>query len=158
MAGRDDTLNTMSRSWRVLELAIALVPDDRVDTPGVIGSWSVKDLIGHVATWDREALQALRSYLADDDATALVNWPAEIDGFNAREVARKTSTDLAVLRRELAESHRQVVELISDLAEEDIEVREVETRIRVDTYDHYADHTAQILRWLDTPDSPHADE
>ena len=158
MAGRDDTLNTMSRSWRVLELAIALVPDDRVDTPGVIGSWSVKDLIGHVATWDREALQALRSYLADDDATALVTWPAEIDGFNAREVARKTSTDLAVLRRELAESHRQVVELISDLAEVEFETREVETRIRVDTYDHYADHAAQVLRWLEAPESPPAEQ
>ena len=147
MAKRDDTLNTVSRSWQVLERAIALVPDDRVDRPGVIGSWSVKDLIGHVATWDREALQALRSYL-DDDATALVNWPDDIDGFNAREAARKTATDLTVLRRELAESHRQVVELISSLAEVEFEAREVETRIRVDTYDHYADHTAQILDWL----------
>ena len=148
MAKRDDTLNTVSRSWQVLERAIALVPDDRVDTPGVIGSWSVKDLIGHVATWDREASQALRSYLADDDVTALVDWPDDIDGFNAREATRKTATDLAVLRHELDESHRQVVELISSLAEVEFETRAVETRIRVDTYDHYADHTAQILDWL----------
>ena len=156
MAYRDAILNTVSRSWQVLEGAIALVPQDRVDTPGVVGPWSVKDLIGHVATWDQEALQALRSYLADGDARALATWPADIDGFNAREAARKRGSDLAVLRRELAESHRQIVELISDLPEVEFKTREVETRIRVDTYDHYADHAAQILRWLDAPGSPPA--
>ena len=156
MANRDDTLNTMGRSWQVFERAIALVPHDRVDAPGVVGPWSVKDLIGHIATWDQEALQALRGYLADGDGGVLATWPDDIDGFNAREAARKRGTDLAMLRRELAECHRQIVELISDLAEADFETREVETRIRVDTYDHYADHTAQILRWLDAPGSPPA--
>ena len=106
-------------------------------------------MIGHVATWDREALQALRRYLVDRDAKALVTWPDDIDGFNAREAARKRATDLAVLRRELAESHRQIVELISSLGEEELETREVKARIRIDTYEHYADHTAQILHWLD---------
>ena len=156
MANRDDTLNTVARSWQVLERAIALVPQHRVDTPGVVGPWSVKDLIGHVATWDQEALQALRGYQAGGDARELTTWPDNIDGFNAREAARKRGTDLAMLRRELAESHRQIVELISDLAEAAFETREVETRIRVDTYDHYADHTAQILLWLAAPESPPA--
>ena len=137
---------------------IALVPHDRVDTPGVVGSWSVKDLIGHVATWDQEALQALRRYLVDRDAKALVTWPGDIDGFNAREAARKRATDLAVLRRELAECHRQIVELVSGLAGEELEIREVKARIRIDTYEHYADHTAQVLRWLEAPGSPPAEQ
>ena len=148
----------MSSSWRELERAIAHVPHDRVDTPGVVGSWSVKELIGHVATWDREALQALRRYLVDRDAKALVTWPDDIDGFNAREAARKRATDLAVLRRELAECHRQIVELVSGLAGEELEIREVKARIRIDTYEHYADHTAQVLRWLEAPGSPPAEQ
>ena len=158
MADRVDTLSTVSSSWRELERAIAHVPHDRVDTAGVVGSWSVKDLIGHVATWDREALQALRRYLVDRDAKALVTWPDDIDGFNAREAARKRATDLAVLRRELAECHRQIVELVSGLAEEELETREVKARIRIDTYEHYADHAAQVLRWLDAPGSPPAEQ
>ena len=121
MADRVDTLSTVSSSWQELERAIAHVPHDRVDTPGVVGSWSVKELIGHVATWDREALQALRRYLVDRDAKALVTWPDDIDGFNAREAARKRATDLAVLRRELAECHRQIVELVSGLAGEELD-------------------------------------
>ena len=156
MPNRDDTLNTVSRSWQVLERALALVPHDRVDAPGVVGPWSVKDLIGHVATWDQEALQALRSYHADGETRTLATWPEDVDGFNASEVDRKRNVDLDVLHRELAETHRQIVKLISDLEEAAFETREVETRIRVDTYDHYADHTAQILGWLAALESPPA--
>ena len=156
MTDRVDTLSTVSSSWQELECAIAHVPHDRVDTPGVVGPWSVKDIIGHVATWDREALQALRRYLLDRDAKALVTWPADIDGFNAREADGTRAAELAVLRRELAESHRQIVELISGLGEEELETREVKARIRIDTYEHYADHTAQVLHWLDALGPPPA--
>ena len=126
MADRQGVLGAVSSAWDELKRAIALVPHDRVDVPGVVGPWSVKDLIGHVATWDQEALQALRRYLSDRDAKALVTWP-DVD-----------------------ESHLQVVELVSGLAEEEFASSEVEARIRIDTYAHYADHTAQILRWLDS--------
>ena len=155
MTDREGVLRAMDSAWSELKSAIALVPHDRVDVPGVVGPWSVKDLIGHVATWDQEALQALRRYLSDRDAKALVTWP-DVDDFNARETARKRDTSLAELRRQLDETHLQVVELVSGLAEAEFASSEVEARIRIDTYDHYADHTGQIIRWLDTPDSPDA--
>ena len=153
MADRQGVLGAVGSAWDELKRAIALVPHDRVDVPGVVGPWSVKDLIGHVATWDQEALQALRRYLSDRDAKALVTWP-DVDEFNARDVARKRETGLPELHRGLDESHQQVVELISGLEDVEFGSSEVETRIRVDTYAHYADHTAQILRWLAAPGSP----
>ena len=153
MADRQGVLGAVSSAWDELKRAIALVPHDRVDVPGVVGPWSVKDLIGHVATWDQEALQALRRYLSDRDAKALVTWP-DVDRFNARDVARKRGTNLAELHRGLDGSHQQVVELISGLEDVEFGSSEVETRIRIDTYAHYADHTAQILRWLAAPGSP----
>ena len=155
MTDRDGVLRAMDSVWSELESAIRRVPDDRVDVPGVVGPWSVKDLIGHVATWDQEALQALRRYLSDRDAKALATWP-DVDDFNARETARKRDTSLAELRRQLDETHLQIVELVSGLAEAEFASSEVEARIRIDTYDHYVDHTGQIIRWLDTPDSTDA--
>ena len=152
MTDREGVLRAMDSAWLELESAIRRVPDDRVDVPGVVGPWSVKDLIGHVATWDQEAIQALRRYLSDRDTKALVTWP-DVDDFNARETARKRDTSLAELRRQLDETHLQIVELVSGLAEEEFASSEVEARIRIDTYDHYADHTAQILCWLAGPDA-----
>ncbi len=152
MTDRQHILCAVSSAWGDLKRAIALVPQDDVDVPGVVGPWSVKDLIGHVATWDREALRALRRYLDDRDTNALVTWSG-VDDFNAREADRNRNITLAELYDALEESHLRLVELISGLAEVDVGRSEVGTRIRVDAYGHYAEHTEQILLWLDAQGS-----
>ena len=145
---RSETLSAVSNSWKALKEAIALVPDDRLDEPGVVGSWSVKDLIGHVTTWEEEALQALRRHLDDSDTRALAAWPDDLDGFNVREAEGKRGTGLAQLCRELDDTHSRIVELLATLGEAEFLSNEVKERIRIDTYYHYADHSGQILRWL----------
>ena len=144
---RKETLSAVSRSWQELVDAIAQVPEDRLDERSVGGPWSVKDLIGHVTTWEVEALHALRSYLDDGDFDALTAWPEDLDGFNEEAVEGKRGTDLAHLRRELDDTHSRTVELISALDEAEFRKSEVSERIRIDTYYHYEDHAEQILRW-----------
>ena len=146
---RSETLSAVSNSWQALNEAIALVPDDRIDEPGVVGSWSVKDLIGHVTTWEEEALQAPRRHLDDSDTRALAAWPDDLDNFNAREAEGKRGTGLTQLCRELDDCHAQILGLVSTLGEAEFQLSEITERIRIDTYDHYADHAGQILRWLD---------
>ena len=146
---RKETLSAVNETWQELKDAIALVPNDRLDETGVVGFWSVKDLIGHVTTWEKEALQALCRHVNDSDTRALAAWPDDLDGFNAREVEGKKGTGLAQLRRELDDTHSRIVELLATLGEAEFLSNEVKERIRIDTYDHYADHAGQILRWLD---------
>ncbi len=146
---REETLSVVSESWREFEDAVALVPEGRLDERGVVGPWSVKDLIGHVTTWEVEALEALRSYLDDGDFDALTAWPEDLDGFNAREAEHKRGTGLAELRRESDDTHSRVVELLAALGESEFEKSEVSERIRIDTYYHYDDHAGQIRRWLE---------
>ena len=155
MTNRQRILSAVSSEWEEFKRSIALVPQDDLDVPGVVGSWSVKDLIGHVATWDQEAVRALRRFLTDRDANVLTTW-TDVDGFNAREADRKKDATLAEHYNELEESHRELVELLSRLAEVELGLSEVETRIRVDSYEHYADYKGEILRWLGTSDSTHA--
>ena len=149
MADRESMLGAVSSAWRDLEKAIASVPEGRIDETGVVVEWSVKDLIGHVTTWEREAVRALHR-LADRDLKAVVTW-ADIDGFNARESDRKRALRLSQLRREFEESHSQLTALLSDFPEEELSSKEVEARIRIDTYDHHAEHTAHIRSWLAAP-------
>ena len=49
---------------------------------------------------------------------------------------------------DLETTHEQTVELVSGLTEEVLGVPEVEKRIRIDTFAHYAEHTGNIRRWL----------
>ena len=146
---RNETLSAMSKSWQELKDVISQVPDERLEERSVGGPWSVKDLIGHVTTWEQEAIQALRSYLNEGDSHALAAWPEDIDGFNDVAVEGKRGIDLSSLRRELEDCHEQIMELVTALEEEEFQKGEVSERIRIDTYYHYADHAGQIRRWLE---------
>ena len=150
---RDRTLEAVNGNWRMLREVLDLVPAGRVDEAGVVGSWSVKDLVGHVATWDDEASGALSRYLDDGDATALTTWP-DVDDFNAREAERKRDTELSDLLRELKKSHRRLLEVLDRLSDADVGRGDVSGRIRSDTYYHYADHASQIRAWLEASETP----
>ena len=145
---KKETLSAVSTSWQEFKDAIALVPEDRLDERTVGGPWSAKDLIGHVTTWEVEAIKALRSYLDDSDFDALTAWPEDLDGFNEEAVEGRRGTDLDRLRRELEVIHVQIVELISSIGEAEFQKSEVSERIRIDTYYHYEDHAGQIRQWL----------
>ena len=145
---RHEIVSKVEGAWSELKRVLDRVPDDETEVPGVVGAWSVKDLMGHVATWDAEALRALSQFLIDSDTSALVAW-ADVDVFNARESKRKSATSVAEMYRALEQTHLELVELLSGLDEVDIARNEVETRIRIDTYDHYPEHRDQIARWLE---------
>ena len=150
MESREKILDALRAARRDLEDAIASVPERRIDEPGVVAEWSVRDLVGHVTTWEQVAIEALRRFLADRDLEAVVTW-TDVDGLNARESRRKSALSLAQLRREFAESHAQLVGLLSEFPGNQLDQEEVETRIRVDTYGHYAEHTEHIRNWLAAP-------
>ena len=150
MGSRAKILDALRTARCALEEALASVPEDRTDEPGVVVDWSVRDVVGHVTTWEQEAVRALHRFLDDRDAKAVVTW-ADVDGLNARESRRKRDLSLAQLREEFEESHAQLVALLCEFPESDLALEEVETRIRVDTYDHYAEHTAHIHEWLGAP-------
>ncbi len=152
MASREEILDALRYARRDLEDVIACVPDGSIDEEGVVAEWSVRDLVGHVATWEQEAIKALRRFLTDRDLKAVVTW-TDVDGLNARESRRKSALSLAQLRGEFEESHAQLIALLSGLPEGDLAREEVEKRIRVDTYAHYAEHTAHIRDWLSAPDA-----
>ena len=150
MASREEILDALRSARRDLEDAIASVPEGRIGEPGVVAEWSVRDLVGHVATWEQVAITALRRFLADRDLKAVVTW-TDVDGLNARESRRKSAFSLVQLRGEFEESHSQLAALLSDFPEDQLALEEVETRIGVDTYAHYAEHTAHIRDWLGEP-------
>ncbi len=57
-------LERIEASWRELTEALAGIPEERLTEPGVAGEWSVKDLMGHIAFWDEQALLAAERHLA----------------------------------------------------------------------------------------------
>jgi hypothetical protein len=55
---------------------------------------------------------------------------------------------------DLARTHNELVAFITGVPDDAISVDGVINRIKEDTFDHYAEHTASIRQWLDTEAEP----
>ncbi|MGA8206763.1 MAG: maleylpyruvate isomerase N-terminal domain-containing protein [Candidatus Dormiibacterota bacterium] len=95
------------------ELLTSLVDADW-ERPGTIGGgdWSLRDLVGHVMSWEELALGVISAAEADRPPP----WPTgNIDEINREMVARQGRLPLEELRRRAARTHAQLIQVISEL-------------------------------------------
>jgi uncharacterized protein (TIGR03083 family) len=142
----------LSQEWSALESALAGLSEAQMLEAAVVGDWSVKDLLGHIAFWAQEA--AKNTELVKDGRQGQITRPGgpeDTDRWNTREQRLRAGRSLAEVRRELAESHRLALAALADLPEETLGLNlDGGTFLElyaVDTYDHYREHTDHILAW-----------
>jgi hypothetical protein len=140
-------LRTLDAAWAAFEESYAGLPDAALLEPGVVGDWSMKDVLAHVNTWEEEALQYLPVIAAGGTPPRYATYGG-IDAFNARMAERKRDLALSDVRRRLEESHRRLVDLIRGVPEDLLtgETR-FRRRLRLDTYGHYLLHADAIRQW-----------
>jgi hypothetical protein len=83
------------------------------------GDWSPKDLIGHIASWEEHASEALDSW--DRNQPAQVNRDLRAlgtDDVNARAVAAWALLDLTEVRSRADASHSRLVRRIDQIGDE----------------------------------------
>ena len=68
----------LAPNWASFLDSFAGVPASAMEQPGVTGIWSLKELIGHVALWDRSEAVDLNGKVAGKPGAA-GNWQAEND-------------------------------------------------------------------------------
>jgi hypothetical protein len=97
------------------------IPKENLDNPLGSGDWSIKDLVGHIASWEELAVKALREWRERKPLTVqgIVDVQGGVDSFNAAEVRRhrKASAE-EVLERE-STIHQ---ELLSEISAVDLDV------------------------------------
>ncbi|MCH9011150.1 MAG: ClbS/DfsB family four-helix bundle protein [Chloroflexi bacterium] len=143
---RREMLTRVDGSWEALQKAIGRVQPHRLEEAGVVEAWSVKDLIGHVTSWERQAMSTILAFQESGDADAL-KW-TDVDGFNAVTSDSNSSRSLEELRSDMEAVHDELLAFIDGLPEEVAGDDRVRRRVRVDGYEHYAEHTEHILDWL----------
>jgi hypothetical protein len=135
-------------AWAAFANSYAGLSESKLLQPGVTGAWSVRDIIVHVTTWEEEAVKHLPGILAGRRPPRYSVTYGGIDAFNALMTARRKDLPLAEVFRQQAAVHRRVVALIKRAPEDQLagDTR-FRRRLRLDTYGHYAGHTAAIQRW-----------
>jgi hypothetical protein len=141
-------LRRIDTAWQEFEHSYAGLADSQLLEPGVTDTWSIRDLIVHVTTWEEEALEHLPVILEDGRPPRYSVTYGGIDAFNDLMMQRKHDLSLADVLRQQQEIHRRLVHLVERAPEAQlIGDTRFRRRLRQDTYRHYAIHAEAIRNW-----------
>jgi hypothetical protein len=150
-----DVLDKMRAGRAEWEALIAQVPRERMTEPGVMGAWSVKDIIAHV-TWGEAEITAVfrRHALVGSDL-----WNLPQDERNAAMVAESRARSLDDVLAEAERAYPQLLAAVQSLDDADLNDAARYANmpplwrpwqlIAGNTYNHYPDHIPAIRAWLD---------
>jgi len=142
--GRQKLLSLLQREWEALIGSFAGLADRSLLQPGVVGRWSLRDLLCHITTWEDEFIKVLPLIL---EGKPLPRYGG-IGAFNAREQERKRSLPLEQVKQQFTSTHQHLLGLLASLPETGSTLeKRLRRRLRLDTYSHYREHAAQILAW-----------
>jgi hypothetical protein len=145
---RQQLLSKLGRAWADFEQSFAGLTDAQMVEPGVVGDWSVKDILGHVTTWEEEALKSLPLILEGRKPPKYSVLYGGIDAFNAQESERRRGLPLADTLNQLQTTHARLVFFVEGAPEEQF-IRDTpfRHRLRLDAYSHYPLHASMIREW-----------
>jgi len=90
-----------------------------IDRP-FVDRWSLKDIVGHVATWEAEFVTALRDIRAGQKPAYLSFTPEQRDEWNEDHVERKRDLNFWSLLEQLRGGRARLLEEIEHFSDEDL--------------------------------------
>lgn len=112
-----DLIATVEESWRRLDTAVEGLDETAMNEPGVVGQWSIKDVLGHVTAWDELAVQYLERWRGGEPAPER-DWDSA-DEFNAHEAARKQDWPLVQVLDEAASTRGKLRTLLAGINDDE---------------------------------------
>src|SRR5258708_33241143 len=101
---KQQVLQKLEQGWTALKESCSGLSEAQLTEPGMVGEWSVKDILAHVTPWEEEALKALPLVLTGGRLPRYTPFGG-IDAFNARMAEQKHDMALSGVLRELQQMH-----------------------------------------------------
>jgi len=160
---RDQVLDHMQRKRAEWEALLAKVPAGLIEVPGDEGQWSVKDVIAHIAHYERWMAAFLESVARGEKPVVSELDRLELHARNARIYELNRDVPLDRVLAEARQSYQRLVNAVRGLEDGDflpgsrfsLPIREIwgddyplAEAIGGDSFDHYDDHIAPLRAWL----------
>ena len=118
--GRDDAIRLAREDRERTDALLASIDPSAFGTAGLGGgTWSPKDLVGHLETWEENALAAIDAWDRGEPAPIVAELQSlGTDEFNRRAVERKASMTADQARTSAAATHARMLELFAALSDE----------------------------------------
>ncbi len=158
---KDELLAKLAHNRDELLGTLADLTEEQITAIPVVGEWTIKDTMGHMAYWEQVIHNHVREAYAegkprpmrDDETDEIVN---------PREAAKRKNWSWQRVRAEFENTRRALIERVESLSESDLgfvvpnpwwnenRFYAVAQMIEEDAVGHCREHTEQIVRWSDS--------
>lgn len=146
MSDRDELLDMLQESRDELVTAMRGLREDRMTAP-VAGEWSIKDVMGHIASWDEFMFNDL-SRIARGRVPCLAAFrEAEVDDWNAFLMRPRKLFPLSQIEAEFDEARAEIVAALKGLPEKLMAEGQMMRTVILILANHEKDHARQIREW-----------
>jgi hypothetical protein len=141
--------------------AIQGISEDELEKPGVIDDWSVKDIMIHLTRWEAELVKLLWQAKQGVKPTTIHFDPSSVDEINARWFKDSQSRPFKIARDDFLGVRKQTIRRVEALSNEELtdpqyypwqSGQPLWKWIANDSFEHEAEHEAQIRDWLKNMD------
>ncbi len=132
---------------------LAQLDEQRMNQPGVVGSWSVKDLIAHISWYEREMVPVIRHRVF----TGSEWWERSTDERNELIYQQSKDCPLQEVVQEGRLSYEKLFQAVQSLSEDDLNDASHFQDMPEDwipwqifagnSYEHYQDHLPALCAW-----------
>lgn len=162
MADRDALLAELHAAREDVSVALEAADPALLEAPGLVGDWNARQLVAHLAHWDDWASTCL-SAAAGEGLAALARSDWDVDAQNAEVASRALGRSFAEIRDEEAASFERFAGLLAAVDPALLERPApwggtVETVVRENGPDHYAEHAEHLRAWFGADDDDDGDD
>lgn len=136
-----------------LESALDGLTPDHMRRAGVVGIWSIKDVLAHVTAWESELITALAKLSKTPPHIVQID---DIDSWNMEQYAINVRRDLDIILEDFHGVHKHLLKEVEALDEKTLtdpkrfawmEGEPLSYLIAEESFWHEQEHAVQITEW-----------
>ena len=104
---------------RLLEL-LSVLPEEMLTQPGVMGDWTIADILAHLVVWESELITCLMKLDQGKKPKRMLAAIADLDGYNARRFEENKERDLERIFDDLQSVRVHLEEWLPKFSNEDL--------------------------------------
>jgi len=151
-------LERIRSEHRRLETALAGISPENMLRPGVVGEWSIKDILAHISDWEQRFLSWYRAGQrgeVPERPEPGLSWD-DLDLLNQRIYEKHRHRSLPDVRAGFDASYQELIAAVEAMSEEELFTAgrfawtgdyPLLPYLRANADEHYAEHAAQIEAW-----------
>lgn len=153
---KDEILDALEDEREKLLETIDDLPQPTMLEGGVMGDWSVKDILAHLTMWEAELVKLLWQARQSQKPTTLHLSNPDVDAINASWRERARERPLALVLEDFRVVRKQTSRRVEAFSEAELNDGQLFTWLEGaplwewvagDSFQHEAEHAAQIAAW-----------